>query len=242
MNIGAFIDILPSTLFKLFMAILCGGIIGAERQLTHKPAGLRTNILICLGATLYTTLSVFVATHAVGEGSKIVPDPGRIAAQIVTGIGFLGGGIIIQSRGNVTGLTTAATIWVVAAIGLCIGMGYPFLALTFTLSVWSTLYLLNVVVHRFLGKTRGFKVSILVDKESSQSRAEVIQVFHYMDIDLQDLEVVKHKDKNTWNIEVFYYSSEARHLRMKASLWSIKGVRNVEVRPASKKKRRKSSS
>ena len=88
-----------------------------ERQHAHKPAGLRTNILICVGAALLTDLSVTAAGAAPGA------DPARIAAQIVTGVGFLGAGTILQARGSVTGLTTAATLWVVAAIGMAVGFG-----------------------------------------------------------------------------------------------------------------------
>src|SRR5690606_20701466 len=108
--------------FRVLTAIICGGIIGLEREWKHKPAGLRTNILICLGATLYTTLSLLITQHA---PPGMMADPGRLAAQVVVGIGFLGGGMIIQAGGAVTGLTSAATVWVVAAIGVCIGLGYP---------------------------------------------------------------------------------------------------------------------
>jgi putative Mg2+ transporter-C (MgtC) family protein len=101
----------------LLLAALLGGAIGWEREHAHKPAGLRTNILICMAATLLTDLSVLAGS------SSSVADPGRIAAQIVTGMGFLGAGTIIQSRGTVTGLTTAATLWIVAAIGMAIGFG-----------------------------------------------------------------------------------------------------------------------
>lgn len=103
---------------RLLLATMLGGAIGWERQQAHKPAGLRTNILICVGATLLTDLSVNAARQAVGPA-----DPGRIAAQIVTGMGFLGAGTILQSKGNVVGLTTAATLWVVAAIGMAVGFG-----------------------------------------------------------------------------------------------------------------------
>ena len=105
---------------KLGLAVLLGGAVGLERELSEKPAGLRTNILICLGAALFSDLSV----HFTLWGSSPTPaDPGRIASQIVSGIGFLGAGAIIQSRANVKGLTTAATIWVVAAIGMAVGSG-----------------------------------------------------------------------------------------------------------------------
>lgn len=103
---------------RLLLATVLGGAIGWERQHAHKPAGLRTNILICVGATLLTDLSVQVAARA-----AVPADPGRIAAQIVTGVGFLGAGTILQARGSIIGLTTAATLWVVAAIGMAVGFG-----------------------------------------------------------------------------------------------------------------------
>src|SRR3954466_6020029 len=107
-------------LVKLGLAVLLGGIIGFERELAGKPAGLRTNILICIGAALLMDVSIRVG---VVDGHR-VGDPGRIAAQIVSGIGFLGAGTILQGQGVVTGLTSAATIWVVAAIGMTVGAGF----------------------------------------------------------------------------------------------------------------------
>jgi len=105
---------------RLALAVLLGGIVGVERELSGKPAGLRTNILICLGSALLMDLSITIGiTDGVRTG-----DPARIAAQVVTGVGFLGAGTIMQARGEVVGLTTAATIWVVAAIGLAVGAGH----------------------------------------------------------------------------------------------------------------------
>jgi putative Mg2+ transporter-C (MgtC) family protein len=100
-------------LVQLVLAVVLGGAVGVERELRGKPAGLRTNILICVGATLFTVLSFRLAE---GRG-----DPGRVAAQILTGVGFIGAGTILHLRGSVTGLTSAATIWVVAAVGMAIG-------------------------------------------------------------------------------------------------------------------------
>jgi putative Mg2+ transporter-C (MgtC) family protein len=99
----------------VLLAVVCGGAVGLERELRGKAAGLRTNILICVGATLFTQLSIDLA--------DVNGDPGRLAAQIVSGIGFIGAGTILHSRGAVTGLTSAATIWVVAAIGVALGSG-----------------------------------------------------------------------------------------------------------------------
>ena len=100
---------------QLVIAALMGGIIGYERERAEKPAGFRTHLLVCVGATLFTVCSVY------GFGGLV--DPSRVAAGIVVGIGFLGAGTILRGERGVTGLTTAATIWTVAAIGLALGVG-----------------------------------------------------------------------------------------------------------------------
>lgn len=118
----AWIDTLRlPVLGRLLLALALGAAVGLERELSGKPAGLRTNILICVGAALFTELSLVVAHEFAGHG-LIRADPGRVAAQIVSGIGFIGAGTILVSRGNVLGLTTAATLWVVAAVGMAVGL------------------------------------------------------------------------------------------------------------------------
>jgi putative Mg2+ transporter-C (MgtC) family protein len=112
-------DLQLGLLGRLLLAAVLGGIIGFEREIAGKPAGLRTNLLICVGSALFTELSVEITRFSTGSGPR--PDPGRIAAQIVTGIGFLGAGTILRSHGRISGLTTAATVWVVAAVGVAVG-------------------------------------------------------------------------------------------------------------------------
>ena len=136
---------LPVFIVRCGVAAMCGGIIGLERELKNKPAGFRTNILICLGSAMYMAVGLLLVT-AGGQQS----DPARIAAQVVTGIGFLGAGCIIQQRERVTGLTTAATIWVVAAIGIVAGAGFPILAFIAALMVLVTLVVLGGIEKRFL--------------------------------------------------------------------------------------------
>lgn len=117
---------LPDDLLSIFLAVIFGSIIGIEREFSRKPAGLRTNVLICLGAAVFTIIS---KEMTLGTGDNIT----RIAAQIVTGIGFLGAGAIIQDTRGVHGLTTAATIWLVASIGMACGARFYGLALISTL-------------------------------------------------------------------------------------------------------------
>lgn len=112
-----------SALSRLIVAIISGALIGLEREHAEKPAGLRTNIFICAGSMLFTLASILFWQHIAGAPATV--DPGRIAAQVVSGVGFLGAGVILKTGLNVTGITTAATIWFVAAIGMLIGMGFP---------------------------------------------------------------------------------------------------------------------
>jgi len=112
----------PHDYLSIGLAILLGAAIGLERELNGKPAGLRTNMLICLGAAVFTIISKQIAVGITGDSST------RIAAQIVSGVGFLGAGAIIQDRGGVHGLTTAATIWLVSSIGMACGAGFYHLA------------------------------------------------------------------------------------------------------------------
>jgi putative Mg2+ transporter-C (MgtC) family protein len=120
-------------MLQVGLATLLGGAIGLERELGGKPAGLRTNILICIGSVLYTHLSIAMLTG--GSGTTGGVDTTRVAGQIVTGVGFIGAGTILHARGAVVGLTSAATIWVVAAIGVALGSGYYLEGVGTTLAV-----------------------------------------------------------------------------------------------------------
>ncbi|MBI4264499.1 MAG: MgtC/SapB family protein [Acidobacteria bacterium] len=127
------------------VAALCGAMIGLERERKRKPAGFRTNILICVGAAIYMQVGLLLVNAGGAQG-----DPARIAAQVVTGIGFLGAGAIIQAGGRVTGLTTAASIWVIASIGLVAGAGFPLIALVAAVMVLLTLVVLGAIEERYL--------------------------------------------------------------------------------------------
>lgn len=144
-NPDLLLGILPEALLKLAVAFLCGSLLGMEREIKGKPAGLRTIILITVGATLFMIVSDLVTLTTKGPDAITRVDPSRIASQVVTGVGFLGGGAIIQARGSIHGLTTAATIWVGAGIGLCIGLGFPLLAIGLTLLVLGVLVALYPV-------------------------------------------------------------------------------------------------
>jgi len=127
-------------LVRLLLAAFLGGVIGLERELKHRPAGLRTNMFICFGAAMFTLLSV-----ALSQG----PDPTRIASQIIPGIGFIGAGSILHARGLVSGLTTAATLFVVASVGMAVGAGLYVTAIFATLVVLLVLFTLGRIEDVF---------------------------------------------------------------------------------------------
>lgn len=122
---------------RLVLASLFGGIVGHERELADKPAGMRTQVLVCLGAALFTLVSAY------GFGEEA--DPVRIAAQVVTGVGFLGAGTILRTGASVRGLTTAASVWAVSAIGVSVAVGMYLLAMVTTLLVTVVLRLFGRV-------------------------------------------------------------------------------------------------
>lgn len=134
------------TMMRLVLAAFLGGVIGVERELHHKPAGLRTNMFICFGAALFTILSYKLASEFPGDHT-------RIAAQIIPGIGFIGAGSILHARGSVTGLTTAATIFVVASIGMAAGGGLYVVAIFSTLVILVALSALGILEQRLNLKT-----------------------------------------------------------------------------------------
>jgi putative Mg2+ transporter-C (MgtC) family protein len=133
--------VLSSTLARLLLAAILGGIVGLERQLRHKPAGLRTNMFICFGAAMFTVLSKQLA--------GVESDSARIAAQIIPGIGFIGAGSILHAKASVTGLTTAATLFVVASIGMAAGGGLYLTACFATLMILFALVLLGRMESMF---------------------------------------------------------------------------------------------
>ncbi|PYS04807.1 MAG: hypothetical protein DMG15_18215 [Acidobacteria bacterium] len=144
----------PAIPLRLLLAAVLGGLIGIEREIRDKPAGLRTNILICVGSTLFMSLSTQVAQLLGG-------DPTRIAAQIISGIGFLGAGAVLHSHGFVLGLTTAATIWVVAGVGMALGSGMYLVAAFATAMSLVTLYFLSFIEDKIQGR-RSYSYALVV--------------------------------------------------------------------------------
>ena len=180
--------------------MLCGGIIGLERELSGKPAGLRTNILICLGSAMLMDLSVHLGLLGIAESQGRTGDPARLAAQVVSGIGFLGAGTIMQARGSVVGLTTAATIWVVAAIGLVLGAGFYFEGLASTLTVAAVLTGLGRFEKRLLSARRAVNATIRL--RPGTPFEPIAQLLTARGVHIQAKEIFDHPDDRTYELQL----------------------------------------
>ncbi len=214
-----FLSVFPTFLVRAAFAVLCGAAIGIERERKGKPAGFRTNTLICLGATLYMLVAEFLFLK-LGLGNS---DPTRIASQVVTGIGFLGAGTIIQSRGTITGLTSAATIWVVAGIGLIIGAGFPWLGLLCTALVLLTLVGLARIEPRLLGKCHFVTFDVIFADDGGRTRAEIGAILSEHDIDPSKFAFEK-VDHHTAKLTLSFCDKHPSHHRFLTELWRAAGV------------------
>jgi putative Mg2+ transporter-C (MgtC) family protein len=213
------VAVLPGFLLRGGFAVLCGGIIGMERERRGKPAGFRTNILICLGSTLYMLAGELVA----GQRPAGV-DPTRIAAQVVAGIGFLGAGTIVHSRGAVTGLTSAATIWVVAGIGLLIGAGFPGLGLLTTLLVLASLETLTRLEPRILGRCQRTTLDLAFEDPQRRVRAELALVLSEQGPGICSYRFSEEGARVRLRLE--YCETHPAHHRFLAELLDVSGLGN----------------
>lgn len=216
--------ILPDLFMKSLVAVICGGLIGIERERRGKPAGLRTNILICLGSTLYMLVGDYITSRFLGAPS----DPSRIASQVVTGIGFIGAGTIIQSRGAITGLTSAAVIWTVAGIGLCIGAGFPFIALYFTLLVLFVLAFLSLYEHKLLGKCHFVSATLKFKDHEGRLWAELSEILREYDVTTTQYQI--RKEKGGTVIDVKYCDKHPAHNRFLYDLWKTSSIKEIQTK------------
>lgn len=165
---------------RLLLAILIGGLIGYEREFKNRPAGFRTHILVCIGACTISMIQLYDVQETINLimakpqlSGALKADIGRIGAQVVSGIGFLGAGTIIHEKGSVKGLTTAASLWVVACIGLAVGLGYYSLSILSAIAVAISLVALKKFESRFLDKTNIIKIEIeYLDKKEMVQKVD----------------------------------------------------------------------
>jgi putative Mg2+ transporter-C (MgtC) family protein len=184
-------------LLKLLLAVCLGGAIGMEREIAGKPAGLRTNILICIAATVIMDLSMRISTGPEGQRWG---DPARLAAQALTGVGFIGAGTILHARGTVTGLTSAATIWMVTAIGLSLGAGYFVEALGAGVLVIATLSGLGRVEY-YVRRWRRI-VAATIRTAPGYSADDLRHALGVHGVFILDSKVFDHPEDRTWELKL----------------------------------------
>jgi putative Mg2+ transporter-C (MgtC) family protein len=188
---------------RIGIAAALGGAIGLERELRDREAGLRTHLLVSVGSALFTMVSAYAWTDwrfSTEEG--LVFDPTRIAAQVVTGIGFLGAGAIIRPGLSVKGLTTAATLWVVAAIGMAAGVGYYEAAFVTTALVLISLWPLRLLAYRLSARTRPEEGRIAVDLPAGASAVSVLEAVEKAGADVTSLEFEEEGDRRRVDLSV----------------------------------------
>ncbi|HZT85801.1 MAG TPA: MgtC/SapB family protein [Gaiellaceae bacterium] len=187
----------PEVLLRLFVAAALGGAIGLERELRERQAGLRTHLVVSVGAALFTLVSAYGFASFDGK-----VDPSRIAAQIVSGIGFLGAGAIIRQGLSVRGLTTAASLWLVAAIGMAAGAGYWDGALIATLGALLTLGPLRVIAFRMLSRYRPQHDRLLVEIPAGGSPVPIIEAIERRGGRVMTLDIAQEGDRRSVAVDV----------------------------------------
>jgi putative Mg2+ transporter-C (MgtC) family protein len=191
----------PHVLLRLVIAAGLGGAIGFERELRERQAGLRTHLVVCVGSALFTLVSAYgFEDFFTATGTRI--DPTRIAAQIVSGIGFLGAGAIIRQGLSVRGLTTAATLWLVAAIGMAAGAGYYSGAIIATVGALLTLGPLRIVAYKIIRRYRPDVDRLVVDIPAGGSPVPIIEVIEQQNARVIALEIAQEGDRRSVAIDV----------------------------------------
>ena len=190
-------------LLRVVLAGVLGGAIGTEREIREREAGLRTHMLVAVGAALFTIVSAYAwGDFEFSQRSGITFDPTRIAAQVVTGIGFLGAGAIIRQGLSVRGLTTAASLWVVAAIGIASGAGYYSAAVITTIVVLVSLWPLRIVAYRMFERIRPGELRLEVELQTGQSPSVLLDTLEAKGVAVRSFELEDASDRRRVVLDV----------------------------------------
>ncbi|MGH4051482.1 MAG: MgtC/SapB family protein [Clostridium sp.] len=208
-------------IIRLALAVVVGGLIGYEREFKNRPAGFRTHILVCLGAAITSMIQLYsiqettnmIIQHPELQTAMKV-DIGRLGSQVITGVGFLGAGTIIHDKGSIKGLTTAASIWTVACIGLAVGLGYYTLSILSTIFIFIVLVFLKSFEDRFFKNTNILKLEIqYINKKDMVEKLE--QYFEGMSIKVKNIEFLidDEEDENLEYSTTMYTILAPRHIK-----------------------------
>jgi putative Mg2+ transporter-C (MgtC) family protein len=200
-------------------AVICGAVVGAEREKREKPAGLRTLVLVCLGSAAFTMASyAFVTTTG---------DSGRVAAQIVTGIGFLGAGAILHGSGIIRGMTTAATIWATAATGMIVGIGYVGAALGLSLLVRLVLTAALALETRAMGSERESRIELVFEPNGGKTRIQIEKIMNDYHV-RSALDISQPAPDGTARAALHCRLHRRHHLEFLGELAALKEVKEIK--------------
>ena len=208
-------------LLKLILAIALGGLIGLEREASQKPAGFRTNILVCVGSAMMMSLAVGIIAAKGGTGDSLI----RMAAGVITGIGFLGAGTIVHARGMVAGLTTASTLWAVAGLGLVIGAGYYVPALIFTALVMATLILFRKIEESYLRKFLYHYHLKIKERADILSNLRKLSFHHGIKLEKLNLK----KEASFILVSFSFFSSEEKEQEFNQNLMNLGEIEEMKI-------------
>jgi putative Mg2+ transporter-C (MgtC) family protein len=209
-----------SEFLLVLVSIVCGAIVGLERERAEKPAGLRTLTLICLGSTIYTLMSI---DDAFGPH-----DGSRIAAQIVTGVGFLGAGAILRERGSIIGLTTAASIWVIAAVGMVVGAGYGVSGLALAAVIYLTLTVWHRLEDRYLATCEKGDLRVVFQSGHGKNRARIQSILdgYVMPLEVREEKALPH---DRLELTLRYCTLHKSHRAFRGDLARLEWVDSLEI-------------
>jgi putative Mg2+ transporter-C (MgtC) family protein len=208
-------------ILRLLLAISLGGIIGLEREASHKPAGLRTHTLICISAAMMMILSELLLAGNQGLTGDLL----RVAAAVIMGMGFIGAGTIIQSQGTVHGLTTASTLWTVSALGLVVGAGRYLIAVIFSALVLGALIVFRRIEETHLKKALyHYQIKI---KDSPDILINLRKLIFHLGLKLAELNLKK--ERNVFNVTLAFSSSEEKEREFNQSLFDMGEILEIKI-------------
>lgn len=225
-----YINVAPGILaiaLRLGCAMVVGIVIGLEREFTHRPAGLRTHILVALGACVVSILGEMLFIHYSALGAT--PDPARLSAQVITGVGFLGAGTIMKEGVSVKGLTTAASVWAVACLGIAAGFGYYALAIAGMLFTLITLTIFEALQRRLIHSRSAEDRYVLVVEDVQLALESINAAAESPKISIFDLDAQRQGDTYRITFRVWFVGRKNEKLRAAffAALTKAEGIRSV---------------
>ncbi|WP_411170442.1 MgtC/SapB family protein [Clostridium sp. MB05] len=220
-------------IIRLIFSVFVGGIIGYERERKRRAAGLRTHILVCVGATIISLLQIDIGNKAIAiiEANKdlseiIKIDYGRLGAQVITGVGFIGAGAIVHTKGNIKGLTTAATLWVVACLGLTIGMGEYYVSIFGAIIIVITLVFLKSIENRFISKNVIKKIEIKYNN-LDDTKLEIEKYLEGKNLIIKVIEYLLEEDSSKEEVHAIYTILKPQYISFETILNDLKNNKNI---------------